>query len=514
MDQLLYPVHGYARPVRLTYPVGNAFAENAERRRRSDLTAYQHQMAMSRQEAAEHYHAAHHRGAAHAQPDFHANADSPRASARPVSSWSFINDNNNHNNNYQGTLEISHQTEPLLTFDPLPQTLSEFFPEELRYLADIPEDQIPSAAPDYSFLRPAFAEISQHLEMSKRDREAALLADMSPGSERERNRRALDRNHEQVQGVLRRMGYNPDRNNRQATIHSDDQVQGVLPGSYNPNNQQALDQTGDLSHEFNMSPQSKTSRSTNRNMSTPLHFNENSAEFTPHSIEHNKPTLLPPSAPSATSASRYIYRSQPASAGDDMLLVDRDMNDIHPIVRKRVGPKLPPVPRYDKETDTFDPPQPDTFIPPQRVDSLVRPDSAASEAMMPRRTPPARFAALTTQQTVAMPANLVRTYPVKNDAMVMSSGPLIPTRDGNCELLPLPPYLLIILIFPPRCSYWSAQNRRRPPHQQYDGPVGLFLACYSHSDGSVACCRCFLTFCRRFCPVFGPKHHGYAYQAR
>lgn len=78
--------------------------------------------------------------------------------------------------------------------------------------------------------------------------------------------------------------------------------------------------------------------------------------------------------------------------------------------------------------------------------SSFRPVSQSSEVMMPRRTPPARYAALASQHTSAMPAHLstatVRTnvtaqsqyvMPVHNDALLMGSGPMIPTRDGNCE---------------------------------------------------------------------------------
>lgn len=79
-----------------------------------------------------------------------------------------------------------------------------------------------------------------------------------------------------------------------------------------------------------------------------------------------------------------------------------------------------------------------------------RPTSDLSDITAPRKTPPAKFAALHNQRTAPMPIHLstatARTNapeqfqfaytgfgkPNRNDAMVLGNAPLIPTREGNC----------------------------------------------------------------------------------
>ena len=77
----------------------------------------------------------------------------------------------------------------------------------------------------------------------------------------------------------------------------------------------------------------------------------------------------------------------------------------------------------------------------------IRLSNASSDnLLMPRRTPPARYAALHNQNTAPMPGHLSTAtarsnataqsqyvQPIQNDALVMGNAPMIPTRDGNCK---------------------------------------------------------------------------------
>ena len=97
--------------------------------------------------------------------------------------------------------------------------------------------------------------------------------------------------------------------------------------------------------------------------------------------------------------------------------------------------------------------------------------------LMPRRTPPARYAALHNQQTAPMPAHLstttVRTnattqsqyfQPIQNDAVMIGNAPMIPTRDGNCKSIFIRPTNIVFAHYalqmqPQACLEQSKGNR-------------------------------------------------------
>jgi hypothetical protein len=522
-----YPIHGFARPVRLRYPLGNAFAQQQERQRRNDLTAYQYNMAAQRQYAAHHYHAACHQDEAHRRRPFtptghqsdQAYAESPTALGRPVSSWSFIN--NNNNNTFKGTLESSQQSEPLPAYGSAAAQLALqelLLPEDDPLIANIPEvDHTPEV--DYSQLQRILAQLHLEFDMSKRDRDAAF-PQASPSSELTRARRAeraqqalqdlasnykMDRRTEVTHQALPRPG---DLSSESNVSHRTDRNPTDLVDPGGPSsesnvsrrtevNQQALPRHRDLPSESNVSG------CTNCNCSTPLRFDDNSAEFTPRSTEHKQPTFLPPGDPRRINRinhdllrprdltydgtkPRHHEFNQPISVRAGIMSAGSESELVMP---SRLDRNLPALPRPDDQSTNF--------ILPQRIDSiqptlpssgiqspeskagiprrpernqlaLDRPDSEVSEVLMPRRTPPARFAALTSQHTAPMPAHLstatgrtnvtAQNHYVKkaagNDAMVMSTGPMIPTRDGSCEFAfyTSVPFDMLTILY--RCSYW------------------------------------------------------------
>lgn len=483
LRMMLYPVHGLAHPVRLRYPVGNAFAQQAElrrwsevtaqqdeSRRRSALTAYQHSMATQRQhvrQVAHHHHASYGPQAMSpvAHRDHHVNANPPRAFGHPVSSWNSVN-NSNHNNTFQGTLEHSQQSEFPFTIDataaviPLQEVL---LPADDPNLAGFPEEAPPE--PDYSLLLRFIAQIQLgEPEMSKCDREAAFpgaspYTELMKASRRERTQHTLhdlatkcnmDLRTVANQQALHRPGNLFSESNKSGRSERDRQTlrrPGNLSSGVNMSGRIDRNPTDSVSHGFpsvksnvshrnglnqqalprfdDSASQPNTCRRTNRNYSTPLRFDGNSPEFTPRSIEHNKPTFLPPAAKPSESTPRRVHGIKydllrPMAPSSDQRNHEfnygisgsaRAGSELHPIVAKRIGPPLP---------------------------VLLRPDSEVSEVLMPRRTPPARFAALTTQQTAPLPSHLFTASQyvkkaAKNDAIILSSGPTIPTNDGNCE---------------------------------------------------------------------------------
>lgn len=524
-----YPIHGFARPLRLRYPLGNAFAQQHEIQRRSDLTAYQYSMAAQRQHAAHHYHAACHQDEAHCQRPLtptghqndHAYADSPTALGRPVSSWSFVNNNNNNNNTFQGTLESSRNFESLPAYDSAAAHLALqelLLPENDPLIEGIPEvDHAPEV--DYSQLQRIFAQVHLEFDMSKRDRDAAF-PQASPSSELTRARRAeraqqalqdlasnykMDRRSEVGHQALPHPG---DPSSESNLSHGTDRIPTDLVNPGGPSsesnisrrtevNQQALPRPCDLPSESNVS------RRTIRNYSTPLRFGDNSAEFAPRSIEQNQPIFLPPGDPRRINRINYdLLRpgdltsdgskprnhkfNQPISVRAGIMSAGFESELVLP---SRLDRDLPALPRADDPSTDFTLPRRIDSIPPtlarsgiqssesgavipRRTDrdrpTLARPDSEVSEVVMPRRTPPARFAALTSQHTAPMPAHLstatgrtnvtAENHYVKkaagNDAMVMSTGPMIPTRDGSCEFAFYTSVPIDILNILYRCSYW------------------------------------------------------------
>ena len=97
----MYPVHGFARPMRIHPMPGNAFAQQLELQRLRELDAAQRQRASSSSGDRNSY-----------------GDDSVRNLGRPVSSWSFVI--NNNNTDVRAALEQNQQQSPevFLGLDP------------------------------------------------------------------------------------------------------------------------------------------------------------------------------------------------------------------------------------------------------------------------------------------------------------------------------------------------------------------------------------------------------------
>ena len=465
MHNPVYPIHGFARPVRV-YPMpGNAFAQQIEMQRQREAEAQQQQPSPTSVDRSSYV---------------GCYADSLRNLGRPVSSWSFVI--NHNNDNIRNAPEHNQQQTPDINLD----FDSARAQSELRHVL-LPEND--SALDGLSDLYPDVE--SPDFTISERDQPTAFRQDnqssdfMTPGSgERSQQARPNIDSHNFGSMASRRgeryqpTPLRPDNQASESTPHRTGNSQPTLSHTGDPSSQFNMprmvehgqstplrfnDQASRLTprrNEHNYSSHTRSSSLAHRSnmptiaeriQPTPLSFNNQSSEFTPHGIEHNQPNLARPGDLfSDSNVSRRLERNQPT------LVRPGDLNS-ESTVPGHTQNNQPTLDHSAMQSSQSEPVLPRRN---QRNQSNVaRPDSQASEVLMPRRTPPARYAALTNQLTAPMPAFLTTSIRDRhvtpqseyvqraagNDAIMMGSGPMIPTRDGNCGFFICSPKSIIIL---------------------------------------------------------------------
>jgi hypothetical protein len=461
----VYPIHGFARPVRV-YPMpGNAFAQQIELQRLREREAQRQQSSPTTVDRSSYV---------------GCYADSLRNLGRPVSSWSFVI--NHNNDNIRTAPEHNQQQTP----DIYPELDSARAQSELRHVL-LPEND--SALDGLSDLYPDVESLD--FTMSNRDQPTAFHQDnqssdiMTPRSgEHTQQARPNNDNHNFGFTAPRRGERNqltPLRTDNRAADNTPqriEQSQPTLVHPGDPSSQSNMPRIAERSqpppfrcnhhalrhkpqrNEPNYSSHTRSSSLANRSnmptiaeriQPTAFGFDNQSSELTPQSIEHNRPNLARPGDLfSDSNVSRRLERTQPT------LVRPGDLNSESTILSHTQN-NQPTLDHSAMQTSQSEP------VLPRRNErnqqNVARPDSQSSEVLMPRRTPPARYAALTNQLTAPMPAFLTTSIRDRhvtpqseyvqraagNDAIMMGSGPMIPTRDGNCGFFICSPKSIVIL---------------------------------------------------------------------
>jgi hypothetical protein len=404
----VYPIHGFARPVRV-YPMpGNAFAQQIELQRLREREAQRQQSSPTTVDRSSYV---------------GCYADSLRNLGRPVSSWSFVI--NHNNDNIRTAPEHNQQQTP----DIYLELESARAQSELRHVL-LPGND--SALDGLSDLYPDVE--SLNFTMSNRDQPTAFHQDnqssdiMTPRSgEHTQQARPNNDNHNFGFTAPRR-----GKRNQLTPLRTDNRAADNTPQRNEPN-YSSHTRSSSLANRSNMPTIAE------RIQPTAFGFDNQSSEFTPQSIEHNQANLARPGDLfSDSNVSRRLERTQPT------LVRPGDLNSESTILSHTQN-NQPTLDHSAMQTSQSEP------VLPRRNErnqqNVARPDSQYSEVLMPRRTPPARYAALTTQHTAPMPAFLTTSIRDRhvtpqseyvqraagNDAIMMGSGPMIPTRDGSCE---------------------------------------------------------------------------------